>query len=396
MDEALERTIAAIHRSPCQCVIAAAGTGSQALAWLIRVAGASHTLLEARLPYAKASLRDLLGHRAAHCVSAETATAMARWSLSRALELREGDVPVLGVGCTGALSTTRPRRGMHGVELAILSPGEGPEQEHQAHYTLRLEKGARTRGEEEDACSLLLIHALALACGVIPGFTLPLLPGDEMHHEGDLSPLTDLLQGRARHILVSQDGRALADAAVTGGVLPGSFNPLHEGHRRLAEVASELLQAPVTFELSVENVDKRALTEGEALRRAQQFWGWAPVALTRAPTFREKARLFPGCTFIVGYDTAVRIVAERYYASAADMQEALREIRDAGCRFLVAGRAHAGAFHTLADVPVPEEFRSLFQEVPPELFRLDISSTELRARQQSGAGAILERPLPGA
>ena len=78
------------------------------------------------------------------------------------------------------------------------------------------------------------------------------------------------------------------------------------------------------------------------------------------------------------------------------MQEALREIRDAGCRFLVAGRAHAGAFNTLDEVPVPEEFRSLFQEVPPELFRLDISSTELRARQQSSAGAILERPRPGA
>jgi hypothetical protein len=396
MDEALERTIIAIHRSPRQCAIVAAGTGSQALAWLIRVPGASHTLLEARLPYARASLRDFLGQHAKHCVSAETATAMARWSLSRALELREGDVPVLGVGCTGALSTTRPRRGMHGIELAILSPGGGPESERQVHYALRLEKGARARGEEEEACSLLLIHALALACGVIPGFTLPLLAGDEVRHEGDLSPLTDLLQGRARHILISQDGSALADAMVMGGVLPGAFNPLHEGHRRLAEVASELLRAPVTFELSVENVDKRALTEEEALRRAQQFWGWAPVALTRAPTFREKARLFPGCTFIVGYDTAVRIVAERYYASAADMQEALREIRDAGCHFLVAGRAREGTFHTLADVPLPEEFRSLFQEIPPALFRLDLSSTELRARQHDDAVANPERLRPDA
>ena len=121
MDEALERTIIAIHRSPRQCDRRRRHRKPGARV-ADRVPGASHTLLEARLPYARASLRDFLGQHAKHCVSAETATAMARWSLSRALELREGDVGTRRRLHRGAV-TTRPRRGMHGIELAILSPG---------------------------------------------------------------------------------------------------------------------------------------------------------------------------------------------------------------------------------------------------------------------------------
>lgn len=35
----------------------------------------------------------------------------------------------------------------------------------------------------------------------------------------------------------------------------------------------------------------------------------------QAPLFTDKATLFPGATFVVGYDTAVRLVDEKYYSS---------------------------------------------------------------------------------
>ena len=42
-------------------------------------------------------------------------------------------------------------------------------------------------------------------------------------------------------------------------ILSGAFNPLHAGHRRMAEIASARCGAPVTLELSIANVDKPTL-----------------------------------------------------------------------------------------------------------------------------------------
>ena len=86
------------------------------------------------------------------------------------------------------------------------------------------------------------------------------------------------------------------------------------------------------------NVDKPPLNADDIKQRVAQFAGKAPVALTRAETFRKKAGLFPNCPFVVGADTAERLVAERYYGnSQSGMLTALAEIWAAGCRFLVAG-----------------------------------------------------------
>jgi hypothetical protein len=102
--------------------------------------------------------------------------------------------------------------------------------------------------------------------------------------------------------------------------------------------------------------------------------------VTRAATFVEKARLFPKCIFVVGADTAERIVQSRFYGgSDSNMAAALTEFRHHGCRFLVAGRADAaGRFVSVEQVPIPAEFRDLFAGLP---FRRDISATQLRAGQ---------------
>ena len=137
---------------------------------------------------------------------------------------------------------------------------------------------------------------------------------------------------------------------------------------------------PAVFEMSVVNVDKPPLSEEEVRSRLEQFRDSWQVVLTRTPTFHEKSAILPGCVFVVGWDTAVRIVHSRYYGDdAAAMHAALEQIKSAGCRFLVAGRVKEGIFHTLEDVPIPMEFIDLFQAIPEALFRVDVSSTELRS-----------------
>jgi hypothetical protein len=133
------------------------------------------------------------------------------------------------------------------------------------------------------------------------------------------SALDSLLQ-------IMQHGGSLcvhpAGGVVMGGrpcqaLLSGAFNPLHEGHLRLAEVAASILGAPVDFELSVLNVDKPPLSAEEILRRAGQFTNRVYLWITRAPTFAEKAELFPEATFVIGADTAERLVSPRYYQGEA-------------------------------------------------------------------------------
>ncbi|MFO0878479.1 MAG: hypothetical protein U0840_14160 [Gemmataceae bacterium] len=164
-------------------------------------------------------------------------------------------------------------------------------------------------------------------------------------------------------------------------LLPGSFNPLHAGHRGLAAAAAKVLGCPVEFELSIVNVDKPPLDAAEVARRASQFTPPESLWVTRAPTFLQKAELFPGTWWVVGADTALRIVQGRYYADEQGVAQALEAIRERGCRFLVAGRLGHSGYQCLPDLPIPPDASDLFEALPEEAFRVDLSSTELRARR---------------
>ena len=178
----------------------------------------------------------------------------------------------------------------------------------------------------------------------------------------------------------SPDGTVRVGDPRPAVLLPGSFNPLHHGHTSLAEIAADRLGSPVAFELSVANVDKPELPVDELNRRLGQFVNRAPVYVSRAATFRAKAALFPGCVFVVGADTAARLVSPRYYDDDPDeVVRALDEIRMHGGRFFVGGRVDAaGRFVDVGGVAIPAGYRDMFQGLGEREFRVDVSSTELR------------------
>ena len=100
------------------------------------------------------------------------------------------------------------------------------------------------------------------------------------------------------------DGTVRVGGPLPSAILSGSFNPLHRGHITLAAVAGARLGLSVHFELSVANADKAELALPEVERRVAQFTGLAPVWVTHAAIFEQKADIFPGAAFVLGYDTA--------------------------------------------------------------------------------------------
>ena len=370
----------AIHAAPQQAVLELAG-GTQALAWLHAVGGSSRTVLEATDRYSAVSLAALLGHPPAKAVTRDVSVTMAAAARRRARELAVPGTPVVGAACTAALASDRPRRGTHHAVVAVA------DDLGTAVCELQLAKGTRTRRQEEAAVSLLLLTELAEACGLAaPEPAVAAAPGDVKQSE--LRPtqrFAALGSGSADWLLLDAAGRVVEQGSGWDRValLSGSYHPLHAGHLALGEAAAGLLQRPVVFELALVNADKAAIGLLEARRRAAQFAGRAPLLLSREPLFAAKAALFPGAVFVVGVDTAARLVDRRFYGgSGAAMRRALAEVARHGCSFLVAGRVVEDRYRTLADValPQPPALRALFRELPAESFRHDISSSEIRAR----------------
>ena len=373
MDADIQDVIRQIHASPAQAVIVVTGGGAQAIAWLLTVPGASRTVLEVLVPYSERALADFLGDRPRQVASVETAEAMSRQAYRRAVELADSDGPMVGIGCTAAIATDRPKRGAHRVHVARCTS------DSVVTYSLDFTKNLRDRAGEDTLAGLLVVRALAEASGVPMNVAIPLSATERIAIGGSGDPFDLLVAGAIDTVLVRANGTITPNGMPNGAVLSGSFDPLHVGHRELATVASETLKMPVTLEMSVANVDKPPLSVPVIRERLEQFTGTYDVVLTKAPTFAEKARVLPGACFVIGYDTMVRLIDPVYYGDGERrMTKALASIAQRGGRFLVAGRLEDGAFRTLSDVPVPDEFCDMFEAIPEHRFRRDISSTHLR------------------
>ena len=374
-----------LHDTPHKAVLAVSGAGTQAVAWLLGVSGASRTILEVVVPYGRLSMQDFLGFEPAQSAADETARQLARRSYQRARTQLEDDSPPVGLACAATIATDRPKRGDH---RAFVSAWD----EHAtATWSLTFHKGLRDRAGEEEIVSLLIVRALSEFSGLDVELDLGVTPGDllEVEREARPDPLEQLLSGEARWVVRRPDpypvfpaktGILEVEGAPPPVLLPGSFNPIHVGHRGMMARAMERAGTLGGYELSVTNVDKPPLERGEIERRLGQFGKDDTVVLTRAETFQKKAALFPGTTFLLGYDTAIRLVAPRYYGDEEAMMLALAEMMAGGARFIVAGRADGGEFRTLADVAVPAGFAPMFSGIDEADFRRDISSTELRER----------------
>lgn len=372
--------LTAFARAELGLALAVAGGGSSAIAALAGCPGASAVLISASLAYspvAVAALRAVSPAEGGHC-SPPAAMDLAHAALAAARRGRTADQKdLVAVGASGALTTARSRAGADRVHIAAVAPT--------GTWAWRMDVGALARdrfGQEQLAGRAVLQAARQAGLGAAAdrptaGLDLPLVEDP---------PNRDYWIGRVAgkqlaHASCDRSGRWSTAGAAPRALLPGSFDPLHRGHLGLADAAETELGLPVALELSLSNVDKPDLAPAEIARRVGQVGGRRPIVIDSAPTFVEKSRIFPGAVFVIGADTAIRVVDPAYYgANRAAMVEALTEISANGNSFLVAGRAIAGKYigvHELDFSPAAELFRAL----PSSAFRLDVSSTQLRSRR---------------
>ena len=368
-----------IHDTPHLMVMNFAGAGSQALAWLHSVGGSSRTVLEVVDRYSAPSMMDATGFEPDQFTSERVGKALAEHAYARAGSITsrlpgEGYV-FFGIGMSATIATDRVKRGDHRMSLAVRDAFGVV-----AHEVV-LTKGLRDRAGEEELLSRFALDAIAGASGVLHT-AAPAWSDDEIVATS-LDPVPTVrrfLEGERPALRLAADATWSDEIAADRlAIVSGAFHPVHDGHFELARVASEYSGREVAFELPLQNAAKGEVPMLTARSRAAQFATKASLLLTRAPLFVQKAELFPGALFVIGADTAVRVLDPSFYGNSRPaMLEALDAIRSRGCRFLVAGRESDGGFRTLADIGVPPEFDDLFDGLPEEAFRKDVSSTQIR------------------
>ena len=348
-----------LHSRSLQGVLFITGGGSLLISDLLQVPGSSSTVLEAIVPYSTKSISELLQVVPDQHCSDATARMMAMHAYLRAIQLSNTTKNSFGFAITASLRSKQRKRGGHRAHIA-LQTNNSPYSWH-----LDLENNVLTRKAEERlvADTGLLLLTKLINQNLRPAYI------KKAQTAKPKKALIDLMNHDIE--LIGTPKKAF---------LPGAFNPLHEGHRRMREIAQQKLKREVQYELCITNVDKAPLDYVEIRKRQKQFVD-PDLILTNTPTFLEKATaLSQGgtITFVVGIDTIVRIAAPSYYGNSQRRDSALEQLVSLGCRFLVFGRIDTQKFVTLKQVRIPKMLRQICQGIKENEFRMDISSSVLR------------------
>jgi nicotinic acid mononucleotide adenylyltransferase len=348
-------------------VTACCGAGWHLTSTLMGTPGASEYLVGSYLPYDGDETAAFLGFRPDKFVSEETAIHLATEAFMRAtLRSGNGDRPI-GIGVTASIASLQVHRGAHEYFVAAVTH----DKVFARHAILGKGVGYDVRDFDDSACESTVVDLLQMRVA-----SQEPLSGDEECRERSNGKL-------ARELFLSRrfftpEGRE-RDIAPDTILFPGAFNPLHEGHQRIADAVFRQTGRPVVYAITADSPHKPALTFQEMARRAALIRQDSAVLFSEGdPLYIDKARRWQGKHFIIGVDALERMLDPKWGPAVEPM---LDEFRSLWTHFFVAPRIVDGSARGLADIVdrIPKAHRRLFSAV--KVAPSEISSSAIRAQK---------------
>jgi len=304
-------------------VLTVTGGGTGVFGHLLNYGGGSEFLVEGIINYSTESTQDLIGKPDSH-VSKETALKLAVAAHQRCIKLGVDPKEAHGVSTTAKLVTEGEREGrVHEIYAAYHSNDKS------SYVHLRFEHD-RSRVQEEYLCENFILDALnQWFCGVDIAdkknglFTCMKKPEVIVGDTCETSPeIKEIIRDNRKVIVIHKSEGTWSQRDLEKSrplILPGSFNPIHAQHLRMADAAYKKTGKQVWLELSIGNTDKPALDYITLRDRVLDIMSKvitrdsiAGVVISNAPLFIQKAEAVNSTTFLVGMDTFNRMNEEKY------------------------------------------------------------------------------------
>lgn len=350
------------------------GVGARLVQRLWDTPGAGEYLLACHMPYAKSETVDYLGFEPEKFNSQDAAIHLAIESYMRAYRNTGGhrEEKAIGFGMTGSVSSLLQHRGPTGIHMAILTD----DFLDCISVPMPSRTGADARREDDEVATRMVERMLKDAVAPKPeGYE------DRARWEFFRSPragdswLSTFLQAAQFGQLGGARMRLSGLPPESVIMFPGSFNPLHRGHREICAKVLQMTQKLVVPWLDITLPHKPQLSLVDVVQRVTEIRQHEACYVTRdCPLYLDKARHLPGRAFVIGVDALKTMLDPKW---GPDIKLMLKEFDDLATHFYVPGRRQGGLDMTLRDCDVMG-FDRLFTHVP---FDDEISSSQIRAER---------------
>lgn len=338
--------VSEINQSPYHVYVVTAGGGQSFFQHFMKFGGASKTIVGGNIPYSKMAFDDFCGSEVDKYVSVETAELLATQAYKKACQYGTEPINAIGISATCSLATVNERSGRENKAYLCF---------HNYNFTIRVDLQFNThtcdRDNQEKLINDCIIDTLydIVTTTVHNDWTFGECPSLDQVRPMYRQPSTVKYTSRYcsvtfTHCSYSAFTKPLReiDHLQKLVIYPGSWNPLHDGHKEIKAIAEEVLQQPVHYELSVNNADKGSLSWFEVQKRFAQTDG---MLISHAPRFIDKVNFFAKegrqLIFVCGADTWNRIWDTKYLV---DVDTLYQTFVDKNVKFLVCGRDNLPIF----------------------------------------------------
>ena len=351
-----------INDSPFKAFFAIAGGGQSFIGDFTKIPGASNTMIGALVPYHQSVFTDFVGYTPAQFVANETARRLALASYKVCLKAGVEMNYAIGVGATSAIVKDNERAGReHKFFVATHSDAAT------RIFSLILKQG-RNRAQEDAIANDLIALALESATLNPSASTrLELGANEKFTVDTALKP-----RGIGEFQPAIKNTKRLV-------IYPGSWNPIHDGHRNIHSMAEGILEQTPFLEFSLVNTDKLTPDFIDVRERIKGLDAEFPYIMTEAPTFKDKVRFFKNTygaeeiVFVLGADTWERVWMDKYAGPLPDLHE---YFKIQNVKFLVFGRSGNNV-----NVGWGEDLKIKAPEA--EAFSSPLRSTEIRKQNET-------------